>query len=310
MHPLPELEYVRTRDVSQALLLGHGQGCRYIAGGTDLVPNMRRGLLPAQRLVDVSELPELRRVAALEDGSLGIGAATTLAELAAHPLVASHVPALAAAARAVAGPQHRIAATLGGNLCQDTRCIFYNQSEWWRASNGFCLKLRGTRCHVAPQGDRCHAAFCSDLAPVLLAANASVRLAGAGRTRTIPLLDMYRDDGAAHLTLGAGELLARVVVPAIDGTIVYGKLRQRGAMDFPLAAIAVTVTPRGARVALSATGSCPVVFDLLGEESDAGLRSAILRHAGCARTTSTPPEYRREAAAALAARLLAEARAL
>lgn len=313
MRPLPELDCVRPADVEQAVALARRVPSRFVGGGTDLVPNMRRGLAPASCLVQVAHLPELRRIALAEDGGLVVGAAVTLHELASSVLVAESLPALVEAALAVGGPQHRAAGTVGGNLCQDTRCIYYNQGEWWRAANGYCLKYRGTRCHVAPQGERCHAAFCSDLAPVLLVAGALARIAGPRGLRTIPLQALYSDDGAAHLTLAPGELLVRVIVPETRLAIACGKLRQRGAIDFPLAAVAVGVHAGGARIALSGTGSCPVAFEV---ETEGGapvggpaLRSAVLRHAACMRTTTTPGDWRREAAAALAARLLERAAA-
>ncbi|AMO22510.1 xanthine dehydrogenase family protein subunit M [Ramlibacter solisilvae] len=312
MRSLPLLDYLRAADVAGAVALAArgGPGSRFVAGGTDLLPNLRRGLLPTGQLIDIGTLAELRGIAVVEDGTLVLGTGLTLGELAASPVVAERLPALAQAARSVGGPAHRAAGTLGGNLCQDTRCIFYNQGEWWRAANDHCLKFRGERCHVAPQGQRCHAAFCSDLAPVLLAARAQVRVAGAGGTRTMALAELYRDDGAAHLTLAPGEIVARVLVPPVPGPVAFDKLRQRGGIDFALASVAVLSAPGGVRIALSATGSCPQVFELgEGRCDDAAVRSAVLKHASCMRTTSTPATYRREAAAALALKLLAQARA-
>jgi len=312
MRTLPPLAYVRASDIRQAVSLAGactGQDQRWLAGGTDLLPNLRRGLKPTSLLIDIGGMAELQGIAVAEDGTLVLGAGVTLAELAASPVLAQRLPALAEAARSVGAPGHRAAGTLGGNLCQDTRCVFYNQGEWWRAANRYCLKFGGERCHVAPQGQRCHAAFCSDLAPVLLAARARMQVAGPDGLRTCELQDLYRDDGAAHLALAPGEVVAQVRVPPVEGAIAFDKLRQRGGIDFALASVSVLSAPEFVRIALSATGSRPEVFELgQAQADDKTLRSAVMKHASCMRTTSTPADYRREAVAALAARVLARAR--
>ena len=306
---LAEFDFQRAADAAQAAALAAADatGTRFVAGGTDVIPNLRHGLAPVRRLVDISALAELQGIAVTPEGALSIGAGVTLAQLASSDLVARHCPALAEAAHSVAAPQHRAAATLGGNLCQDTRCAFYNQGEWWRSANGWCLKYRGERCHVAPQGDRCHAAFCSDLAAVLVAARARVDIAGPRSPRTVDLQELYRDDGAAHLALAPGELLVRVTLPRLGGALSFAKLRQRGSIDFPLASVALCAEPDEVRVALAGTNSCPVVFEVDREATDSAVRSAVLRHAACMRTTTTPANYRREAVAALTLRLFRQA---
>ena len=257
MQSLPEFTLQRPASLAEAAaMMASDPAARLVAGGTDLLPNMRRGLERPPVLIDLSGLGALAAVEAAADGSLLLGGGLTLAALTTDAAIAARLPALADAARAAAGPGHRSAATLGGNLCQDTRCIFYNQSEWWRASNGYCLKRGGEICHVAPQGARCHAAFSGDLAPVLLALGAQVELQSARGLRWLPLVEMYRDDGAAHLTLEAGELLARVRVPAAPPGLVcaYRKARVRGSLDFPLAAVAVALTLRDGALATLQVG--------------------------------------------------------
>ncbi|MBC5768139.1 FAD binding domain-containing protein [Ramlibacter albus] len=307
--------------VEAASLLGGNAGARLLAGGTDLLPNMRRGVLDPSALVSIAAVPELRDLRWLPDGRCSIGAACRLAQLAADEQVAAAFPALVEAVRAVAASGHRSAATVGGNLCQDTRCVFYNQGEWWRAANGGCLKREGTSCHVAPQGNRCHAAFCSDLAPVLLVAGAQVELLGPQGSRTVPLVQLYRDDGAAHLTLQPGELVTRVVLPAAarGAPMVYGKVRGRGGIDFPLAAVAVAARFEGnvlreLKVAVAGTNSLPLLLEgtnaLVGapvdESTSKQLKKLVAQQAGPMRTTAAPSHYRREAACALAQRLLRE----
>jgi 4-hydroxybenzoyl-CoA reductase subunit beta len=319
MRALGEFILHRPDTLAEAVALGGDAGARLLAGGTDLLPNLRRGLEQPVSLVELSRVRELQGLAQAADGSLVIGAGITLARLASDPLVTKLLPALAEAARAVAANTHRASATLGGNLCQDTRCVFYNQSEWWRSSNGYCLKRNGTRCHVAPQGERCHAAFCSDVAPVLLVAAAEVQLESAAGQRTLPLAQLYRDDGAAHLALRSGELLVRVRIPplAAGERIGFAKTRVRGGIDFPLAAAAVALQLQDGRIAavraaLSGTNSLPLLIEgagaLAGSAVDAAsgkkLRQLVQKQVQPMRSTVTPAQYRREAAGALAERLL------
>jgi 4-hydroxybenzoyl-CoA reductase subunit beta len=321
MHALPEFTLRRPATLAEAAaLLASEPQARLVAGGTDLLPNLRRGLEQPATLIDLSGLGGFAGVED-SDGALTLGAGLTLAALAEHPVIAARLPALAEAARAAAGPGHRSAATLGGNLCQDTRCVFYNQSEWWRAANKFCLKRGGTTCHVAPQGERCHAAFSGDLAPVLLAAGAEVELQTARGSRWLPLVQLYRDDGAAHLTLEAGELLARLRTPAPTRGAVcgYRKARVREAMDFPLAAVAVMLSLQQGRIAslavgLSGTNSHPLLLAgteaLVGQAVDANLLDKVgklvAKQVSPMRSTVTPSNYRRQVATALVQRVLRE----
>jgi 4-hydroxybenzoyl-CoA reductase subunit beta len=318
MERLAPFRLQRPVDLGEALHLIAQPGARILAGGTDLLPNLRRGLERPATLVDVGAIPGLTDIAFDSDG-LAIGAGVTLARLAADPRVAGPYQAIAEAAREVAGPQHRHAGTVGGNLCLDTRCIFYNQSAWWRAANGWCLKRGGDTCHVAPQGKRCHAAFSGDLAPSLIALDAEVDCVSTRGRRRMPLADLYRDDGAAHLCLEAGELIAGVHVrrPARSLRSGYRKARVRGAMDFPLAGVAIALQMHGTRVAalrvaLTGTNSHPLRLEgtaaFLGGEVDAALLGAlarlVARQTSPMRTTAMPSNYRRRVASVLAQRLV------
>jgi 4-hydroxybenzoyl-CoA reductase subunit beta len=320
MLPAGELELLRPATTEDAAALLLRPGARLVAGGTDLVPNLRRGLGRPRWLIDLGALEGFGAIH--EDAAgLRLGAGLTLAALARHQPVAEALPALAQAARQVAGPGHRSAATLGGNLCQDTRCLYYNQSAWWRAANGHCLKHEGTVCHVAPQGDRCRAAYAGDLAPVLIAYDATVQLLSLGGRRELPLVDLYRDDGAAHLTLAPHELLAAVNVPRPrPGTASgYLKMRARAAMDFPLAGVAICLGLRAGRleeltVGVSGTDSRPLRLlgteALLGRAPDAetarALGKLVSRQVGPMRSTATAAHHRRLVAVVAAERLLVE----
>jgi len=317
---LPSFELRRAGTLAQAIEWLATPGARAIAGGTDLVPNLRDGLGAPPLLVDVSTLPGFDLLEVRTAGAR-IGAGVTIARLAADAVVAAALPAVAEAAASIAGPGHRSVATVGGNLCLDTRCVYYNQSEWWRRSNGYCLKHRGDTCHVAPTGDRCHAAYQGDLAPALIACGASVEVAGTTGTRTIPLADLYRDDGRAHLALAPGELVVAVVVPAQPrgARSAYRKARVRGAIDFPLAGVAMRLAMRDGRiaaidVALTGTNSRP--FRLAGTEAWAGravddalvaeLGKAVQKQVSPMRTTVTQSNWRRQVASVEAQRLVRE----
>ncbi len=321
MHMLPAFRLLRPRDLAEAsALLAGDPGARVLAGGTDLVANLRHGIGAPTTLVDLGALAELAAIEQRADG-VRIGAGVTLARLAAHPAMRAAYAAIAQAAGAVAGPGHRTVATVGGNLCLDTRCVYYNQSEWWRAANDYCLKHGGGTCHVAPQGKVCRAAYCGDLAPALLALGAHAEIAGSGGRRRIPLADLYVDDGAAHLALGPGDIVSAIEVPAPAPELRsgYRKIRARGSIDFPLAGVAVALRLRAGRVeslrvAVTGTNSRPFVVEetdaLAGSPCDDALPAAVgklvLRQVRPLRTTATSANYRRQVAVVLAQRLVRE----
>jgi len=321
MERMPDFELKRAATLAEAVTwLAADPRAKLFAGGTDLVPNLRRGIERAAVLIDLGAVHGLSDIA-LTDTGLSLGARVTLARLASDVTIAQQAPALAEAARAVAGPGHRSAATLGGNLCLDTRCVFYNQSEWWRAANRYCLKRGGDTCHVAPQGQRCHAAFSGDLAPALLVLGAEVQLVSARGTRRIPLAELYRDDGAAHLTLSRDEVLSGVRIPAASPGLRsgYRKARTRGAMDFPLAGAACALTLRDGvlaelRIAITGTNSNPFLLagcdEFIGRPADAEvlaqLGKRVQKQVSPMRSTVTPSNYRRLVAAVLAQRLVSE----
>jgi 4-hydroxybenzoyl-CoA reductase subunit beta len=321
MQLLPQFRLARPRDLEEAsAMLAGDPNARVLAGGTDLVANLRDGLVAPSTLVDLGAIEELATLGASGQG-IRIGARVTLARLAADAQIRALVPAIAQAAASVAGPAHRSVATVGGNLCLDTRCVFYNQSEWWRRANRYCLKYRGDVCHVAPQGNSCQAAYSGDLAPALLVLDAEVEIAGAGGPRRIALSDLFVEDGAAHLALRAGEIIAAVHVPASKKGLRsgYRKARVRGAIDFPLAGVAAALRVEqgvleSLRVALTGTNSRPFALkgtdEWVGRALDGTLPAAVgklVQHqVRPLRTTVTAANYRRQVAAVLAQRLVRE----
>ncbi len=263
MSTLPDFRLMRPATASDAVRMrALHPSSRYLAGGTDLLPNMRRGLVATDVVIALGDVEELTGLHE-EAGSLTIGVGVTLATLAANKLVQERLPALAQAAAGVAGPTHRISATLGGNLCLETRCRFYNQSEPWREANDYCMKLGSDTCRVASKSARCYAAFSGDLAPALMVLAAEVELLGPLGTRVLPIADFYREDGMAWLAMAPDELLVAVRVPLKNGWVsAYEKVRVRGSIDFPLAGVAVALRREGdalvgLRIALTGVSSRP-----------------------------------------------------
>jgi 4-hydroxybenzoyl-CoA reductase subunit beta len=314
---MPDFQYLRPSTAADAVAMrAANTASRYIAGGTDLLPNLRRGLVQADVVIDLGGIEELTHIEMGSD-ALRIGAGATLARIAGDAAIRGRFAALAEAAEAVAGPTHRTAATLGGNLCLDTRCVYYNQSESWREGNNYCMKLKGEGCRVAKKSKRCYAAFSGDVAPALIVLDAELELLGPRGNRRIAIADFYRDDGMAWLTLAPDELLIGVHVPVRDGwTTGYEKVRVRGAIDFPLAGVAVALKRKGnaledLRIACTGVSSRPLAVEGLGELAgkplDAAALAAITAQteiaAGAMRTTVIDMLYRRGVAPVLARRM-------
>jgi 4-hydroxybenzoyl-CoA reductase subunit beta len=332
MDALPEFQLLRPKTLAHALAArAEHPGSLPLGGGTDLVVNIRRGIVAPPVLIDMTAVAELRCVAA-DAERLEIGASVTLAELAAHPGVARDYPVLAQAANIIAGPTHRNMGTVGGNLCLDTRCIFYNQSEWWRAANHHCLKTTGVICHVAPKSRGvCFATFSGDLAPALLVLGAEVDLAGPAGRRTLPLANLYIGfarqgepftetcgDGKHYLALRPGELVVAVRARKTGGLrSAYDKIRIRRSIEYPVCGVAVALRCEGdiladLRVAFTGTNPRPVLLEgteaLCGGPLDdrvfAGLDALVRDQIMAMKTTFTPGHYRRRVAGVLARRLV------
>jgi 4-hydroxybenzoyl-CoA reductase subunit beta len=279
MMRLPPFEYRAPRTATEAarILADRGPEAMAVAGGTDLFPNMKRRQLEPKVLVGLRGLRGLAGTSA--NGSLRLGALTTLTEVADHPEVRSRWPAIARAAGLVSSPPLRNAGTIGGNLCVDTRCNYYNQSEFWRASVGYCMKKDGHICLVAPGSDICWALSSSDTAPVMIALEAEVTLVGPDGDRRIPVKALYGVDGIAYLSKKAEEILTEIHVPDRSGwRMTYRKLRRRGSIDFPIVGVAAAVRlgtdgiTHDARLVLGAVHMAPVE----ATEAEAFLRGRTL----------------------------------
>jgi 4-hydroxybenzoyl-CoA reductase subunit beta len=328
MDALPEFQLLRPTTLDEVVKARAAHpDSRLIGGGTDLLVNIRRGIVAPPVLIDMNAVTGLAAIAA-NARTIEIGAAATLAALAAHPDVVRHYPVVAQAAHVIAGPTQRNMGTVGGNLCLDTRCIFYNQSEWWRSANNHCLKTTGDICHVAPKSHGvCFATFSGDLAPALLTLGAEVELAGPAGRRTLPLNDLYigharhdaaTGDGKNYLALKPGEFVAAVRAKNTPGLrSAYDKIRIRRSIEYPVAGVAVALRRDGARladlrVAFTGTNPRPVLLEgtaeLCGGPLDdrvfKGLDALVRDQIMAMKTTFTPGHYRRRVAGVLARRLV------
>jgi 4-hydroxybenzoyl-CoA reductase subunit beta len=269
---LAPFEFVKPTSVEEtvALLDRHRDkpgAVKLLAGGTDVMPNLKHGLYEPEVVIGLSDVAELRGIRVSEQGDLVLGAMTTLEDVESNELVLARAPGLAQAAHAVAGPTQRTMGTIGGNVCLDTRCVYINQTHFWRKALGYCLKKDGTLCHVVKGGRTCVAAASNDTATMLVALDARLTIGKVGGSRDVAIREFYKGDGIFNLKLAVDELLLKVTVPArVASTISasatgaatsggakaavpaikhwsgYAKLRPRATIDFPKLSVAVAFT--------------------------------------------------------------------
>src|ERR1700674_5298064 len=236
--PLFEFRAPRTLEEAARILDGERTNAMPLAGGTDLLPNMKRRQQVPRTLMSLRHIQSLSDIE-LSDGGLRLGACLTLSDIAADPRFRNGLTALAQAASLGATPQIRNMATLGGNICLDTRCNYYDQSYEWRKSINFCLKKDGTTCWVAPGSPKCVAVSSTDTAPALIALGARVRLVSQSGEREISLAELYNNDGIDYIKRRPDEILAEVLLDSLHGwKSTYWKLRRRGSFDFPVLSVA------------------------------------------------------------------------
>jgi len=271
---------------------------------------MRQKLFEPQYVLDIRHITGLKGVREQQGSGVEIGALTSLTAIEHSDLLRRRYPVLTEAAATVASPLLRNMGTMGGNICLDTRCLWYNQSLTWRKGCGFCIKKDGDLCHVAPGGTKCWAAFSGDTPPALLCLNAEIEIASTSGVRRLPLRDFYTGDGVSYRTLQPNELVTRVFLPesSADYRGVYRKLRVRGSIDYPLAGVAVVMKRSNghvddARLAITAVNPAPVMVKgaselLAGKIVDEALSEAVgdlaAKTAKPLTTSALTPEYRRE----------------
>jgi len=250
---LPSFHFHQPSTIEEALdeIASGDPAVRLVAGGTDLWPNMKRRHQKADRVISLMKIDELREISETNGANTGlgtglsIGATALLDDVVRSPGVREHFPALARATASISSPPLRNMATLGGNLCLDTRCTYYNQTEEWRRSIDYCLKEAGTVCWVAPGSSTCWAHSASDTAPMLTALEATIGLRSRDDLRELPVSGLFDNDGIHYLTIQPGEILTRVEIPASSSSArcrtAFWKLRRRGSIDFAVLSVAVAI---------------------------------------------------------------------
>ena len=322
---LPSFQLLRPKTLDEAvsLMANHDGEVKIVAGGTDLLPSMKQKLFTPSYVLDLRGVGELRGIRNVPGDGVEIGALTTLSAIEHSTIIRKDYAVLYEAVKTVASPVLRNMGTLGGNVCLDTRCLWYNQSLLWRKSCGFCLKKDGNLCHVAPGGNFCWATFSGDTPPALLCLGAEIEIAGPLGLRRTTLSEFYINDGIVRLHLAPNEIVTRVHLPEATAGWrgSYQKLRVRGSIDYPLAGVAVALNMKlgrveDARVAITALNPAPFLVKdadahLIGmapsEEIAERIGELAARTAKPLTTSALTPEYRREIVRVFARRTVMEA---
>jgi 4-hydroxybenzoyl-CoA reductase subunit beta len=309
---LPAFKLLRPRTIEEAVghLANHGADLHILAGGTDLLPSMKQRLFTPAYVMDIRGIEALNGIHARPGAGVEIGALTPLSQVEDSELIRRDYRVLHEAAMTVASPILRNMGTIGGNICLDTRCVWYNQSLQWRRSCGFCIKKDGDLCHVAPGGDKCWAAFSGDTPAALLCLDAELEIAGRKGFRRAAISDFYTNVGDSRMKLARNEMLTRIFLPENSSGWKgsYMKFRIRGSIDYPLAGVAVAIKQKGgaveaARVAITAVNPAPLLVAaaehaLVGKRIDEHIATVVgelaAKTAKPLTTSALTPEYRRE----------------
>jgi 4-hydroxybenzoyl-CoA reductase subunit beta len=276
MMRLPKFSYLVPREISDAVkMMGDaGHEGQYVAGGTDLYPNMKRRQQTPRAVISVTRLKELNQITGDGLSGLKIGAGVSLTDICEHPVINRDYPFVAAAARTISTPILRNMGTIGGNLLLDTRCNYYDQNYEWRKGINFCMKKDGDICWVAPGSSKCWAVQSSDLVPLMVAIGAKVKLDSTLGERVVEAAGLYNNDGIEYLHKRPDELLTEVHLPPVGGwRATYKKLRRRGAFDFPVLGVAARLdmeadgTVKAAKLILGGIAPAPIEV----EEAEAAL---------------------------------------
>jgi len=309
---LPGFKLLRPRTIEEAIkhLLEHSKDLQILAGGTDLLPSMKQKLFTPGHVMDIRGIEEINGIQVRPGVGVEIGALTPLSVIEDSEFIRRNYRVLHEAVKTVASPILRNMGTLGGNICLDTRCVWYNQSLQWRRSCGFCIKKDGDLCHVAPGGKKCWAAFSGDTPPALLCLGAELEIVGPVGVRRMAIKDFYTNVGDARMRLEPHEMITRVFLPESTAGWKgsYMKLRIRGSIDYPLAGVAVALKQDGgpvesARLAITAVNPAPLLVAavehaLIGKRVDEQTATVVAELAAKAAkpltTSALTPEYRRE----------------
>lgn len=312
---LPKFEYLEPKSLKEAVkaLAADPGGTLLLAGGTDLLVNMKHGVVQPKRLINLKVIPKLNYVLDGKDG-IRIGALTTLHDLASSPLIQKRYPVLGQGAKEVASYTHQVMGTLSGNLCQGNRCRLYNQSIFWRSVRPACYKAGGEICHVVRKPKECHSTYCGDMAPVLIAMDAKIKLVSPVGERTLSLKRLYTHNGKKPLSLKKGEILKEIFVPSPSGQTLYLKWRLRDSLEFPIVSLALHFEKNRenkidrTRIVFSGVGAGPVEASgaekilrdgLLNTQTIEKASGQVMKEISPMRTSLTSPAYKRKMAGIL-----------
>ena len=292
-----ELKYFKPQNIPEAEDIAKNLRCnfRYIAGGTDIMVNKHQGNENYSALIDLTGIDELRKMSEGEE-FLSIGSLVDLEELANNPFISEYFPVLCKAAKSVGSPLIRKWATIGGNLLCENRCIYYNQSEWWRKSVGYCLKCEGSICIATGSKKYCYSEFVSDTAPALISIDAMIDIVDNGSSRIVPLEDIYTGDGKRPRNLRESALIKAILLPLNDGyKSVFKKLRIRKSLDFTSLTTAVSMNSRGKlKIAAGGVDPKPVVVEGTIESDKEEMIAKVLSKSRAINNEMLSRKYRRD----------------
>ena len=259
---LPKFEYFEPKDLKEAVaILQNEPAAKIFAGGTDLLVNMKHRVECPPVLVNIKRIADLDYIRQ-DNGDIRMGALTPLKRLHAESFIVENLPGLAQAASAVGSYHHQVMGTLAGNICQQNRCMYFNQSKWWRSARPTCYKAGGEICHVVNKKEICYSAYCGDMAPALMVINAKIALEGPDGSKEMPIEDFFSGDGKAPLVKKPAEILSEIIIPraSADGISSYIKFANRSSIDFPIVGTALWASEneKQYRVAFTAVDRKPV----------------------------------------------------
>ena len=325
---LPRFEYRKPAGLEACLdlLQEHGRRARLLAGGTDLLLNMKYRVTCPELVVGIKELPELKQIVPDEKGYCSIGAGVTLSEIVSHRQIASEFPSLHKAVQSVASKHIRNMGTLGGNICLDTRCWYYNKSKWWRDAREVCHKMGGRECHAIKGSPRCHAVNSSDTVPALISLGARARIVTKGQERVVQLKDFFQDNGAHPTVLAPEEIVSAILIPRESSSAgtTFIKMAMRKGIDFSMGSIAGFISQNGKsqgeiRLVINCISSSPISLKKAAQViADAGFTDAAIEMAaltarselGALTNVFTSAGYKRHLAEAMVKQALNELKVL
>jgi 4-hydroxybenzoyl-CoA reductase subunit beta len=306
---LPKLAYKRAKSLEEAIHLfqKYDEKAFYLAGGTDMVPQLKLRLHKPTALIDLKNIGDLKGTD-VHEGWLSIGANTTLFALKNDPVVREYFPALSESLDATSCETLQMRGTIGGNILQNTRCLFYNKSLEWRKAKGFCLKLGGETCNVAPNSRACFANYCSDNVPSLLTLSAEVTFNGIGGKRRMSLAEIFSGDSRTPFRITPDEILTRILIPLRKTKGAYEKIRVRDSIDYPLVNAAISVEDGRGKLSIGAVGPVPFVYNLknMKENTVEEITDRVYSDSKPVANTTLPASYRKRMSRVLAKRVVAK----